>query len=73
MHDPFARLSHVELLRCEHEMHLRAWDAPKSLEGAYNDAHARWGEEWATLHREVKRRGLVPLPMPKRMEHASDA
>lgn len=65
-YDPFARHSDDELLRREQEMHLRAWDAPKSLEGSMNDAHARWGNEWCQLYREVKRRGLTSLPMPAR-------
>lgn len=60
IHDPLARYSDVELLRREREMRLKAWDAPKSLEGNYNDAQARWGDEWAQLHQEARRRGLQP-------------
>ena len=48
-----------ELMQAERAMRVRAWDAPKSLPGAYSDAHDRFGKEWAELHRECRRRGLA--------------
>ena len=55
-----ARFSDAELLQQERAMRMKAWDAPKSIPGAYNDAHARFADEWCQLHREAKRRGLSP-------------
>ena len=74
-HDPFARFSDAELLQRERDMRMKAWDAPKSIPGNYNDAHARFGYEWCELHREVKRRGLSPSTddptfKPQRREEA---
>jgi hypothetical protein len=57
-HNLLGRYSDEEILHREQEMRQRAWDAPKSLEGTLNDAHARWGEEWANLYREARRRKL---------------
>jgi hypothetical protein len=59
-HDPFHRLSNDHLIAAERAMRMKAWHASKSLPGAYNDAHARFGDAWCQLHREVKRRGLSP-------------
>ena len=59
-HDVFRRLDDAALLRAEREARAKAWHAPKSIAGAYNDAHARFGEEWTQLYREAKRRGLGP-------------
>ena len=56
----FENLSDELLLQEERHMRVKAWDAPKSLPGTYNDAHARFGAEWCELHREVRRRGLTP-------------
>ena len=64
-HDPYARLSDTALLEAQGAMRLRAWDAPKSLEGTMNDAHARWAEEWCQLSAAVRRRGLLPLDIAR--------
>ena len=64
-HDPFARLPDAVLLEAQRAMRIKAWEAPKSLEGTYNDAHARWADEWCQLSTEVQRRGLVPLAVAK--------
>lgn len=58
--DPFARYDDDRLLQAERDMRAKAWNAPKSLPGTYNDAHARFGEAWIQLHQEVRRRGLKP-------------
>ena len=72
IHDPFHRLSDDELLAAEFAALNKASDAPKSLDGAYSDAHARFGAEWAHLFREVLRRGLPPASesaSPKKQEN----
>ena len=53
-------MTDAELLDAEWAMRQKAWDAPKSLPGTYNDAFARFGEAWCDLHREAIRRGLSP-------------
>ena len=61
-------LSDAALLEAERAMRIQAWLAPKALGGDMHnptimpgcDAHARWGAEWAELHRECRRRGLSP-------------
>ncbi len=60
----FGHLSEAELMGREQSMRAQAHNAPKSLEGAYNDAYARWAEEWFQLKDEIKSRSSMEEQRP---------
>ena len=62
----FARLSDAALLAAIAVAHDKARNAPRNIVGSHDepmlnstgDSYARFGDEWARLRREARRRGL---------------
>ena len=65
--EEFARLTDAALMEQIVVAHTKAREAPRNIVGgdepmlnSTGDSYARFGDEWARLRREARRRGLIP-------------